>query len=261
MTIEFEECLELYISENFYRLENIENNILTIEKHGFNREAYETIMRELHTIKGDSMYISLPMVSHICDKMEDIFTMDCNWKGEDVSEKVKRTLDFVDIMRSFFNATLSSPTNEEKLKIFFFDLMKNSWTARPLGSNGIHLRQSESLMIGKIVFIRPLPYKDKILSNQIYQDFIDIGNNIINKIFILDLTNLQTVPLCMLGWAFNFKEELQKFNSRFFLTGLQPDAVSLKMKKRISTHFDIKEKLSDFIFGFFTTHLESPFAT
>ncbi|MBW2034568.1 MAG: Hpt domain-containing protein [Deltaproteobacteria bacterium] len=254
MNLKFEEYLELYISDNFYRLENIENNILAIEMHGFDQEAYETIMRDLHTIKGDSMYVSLPVVSHICEKMEEIFTIDCNWKGEEISEKVKITLDFVDIMRSFFNATLSSPANEEKLKSFFFDLMKNSWTTQPLGSNGIRLRQSESLMIGEIVFIRPLPYKNKILFNQLHQDFIDMGDNIINKFFILDLTNLQIVPLCMLGWAFNLKEELQKFNSRLFLTGLKPDAVSLKMRKKMSTHFDIKEKLSDFIFGFLTTH-------
>lgn len=249
MNIKHAEFQELFVAENFDRIDNIENNILEIEKSGFDHGVYEAILRELHTIKGTSGTFGLSLVSDLCHQMEEILVKDSNWENKGLSKKVNIILDFVDVMRSFFKAKLPSPANEEKLKSFFFALMKYSWTAQPFSSDRIRLKQSKSLTIGKIVIIRPLRIENKMLLEQLHQDLIDMKDNLFDKTLVLDLTNLKIVPLCMLGWAFALKEELAKRNSRLILTGLKPDAVSLATKKRMSIHFNIKEKLSDVIPG------------
>jgi len=249
MNIKYAEFQELYCSENFDRLNNIENNILEIEKSGFNQGAYEAIMRELHTMKGTSGAFGLPVVSDLCHQMEEIFVKDLNWNGRDISKKVNITLDFVDVMRSFFNPKLPSAVNEERLGLFLFYLKKDSWTAHPFGNNGIRLRQSESLVIGKTVVIRPLPIENKILFDQLHQDLIDMRDNLINERLVLDLTNFEIVPLCMIGWAFALKEKLERNNLRLIITGLKSDAVSLAMRQRVFTRFVIKERVSGVILG------------
>lgn len=246
MNIEYLEFQELFVSENLDRLNNIENNILEIEKAGFDRGVYEAIMRELHTMKGTSGSFGLPLVSDLCHQMEELFVKGSSWESKDISEKVNVTLGFVDVMRSFFNAKLPSAANKERLKAFLFDLMKYSWTAQPFGSDGIRLRQSESLVIGEIVVVRPLVIENKMLFDQLHQDLIDMRDNLFNKTLVLDLTNFEILPLCMIGWAFTLKEELAENNSRLIIRGLKPDAVSLKMRQKMLTHFDIKEKLSEY---------------
>jgi len=248
MNIRSGELQNLYAIENLIRLKNIENNILEIEECGFDQAVYEAIMRELHTMKGDSGSLGLHLVSDLCHQMEEIFVKDCNWEGEDISEKVTIILNFVDVISSFLNDTLPSPANEEMLKSFLFDLiMKYSWTAQPFGSDRIHLRQSESLVIGEKVVIRPLSIENKMLFDQLHQDLIDMRDNLFNKTLVLDLTNFERVPLCMNGWAFALKEELAKNNSRLIIMGLKPYAVSLTTRQKMVIHFDIKEKLSDVI--------------
>lgn len=249
MNIKYAESRELYDIENFIRLNNIESTILEIEKCGFDQGVYEAIIRELHNMKGTSQALGLPLVSGLCHQMEGILVKDCNWEGEDLSEKVNIILDFVDVMRSFLNVKLPTPANEERLKSFLFDLMKYSWNAQPFGSDGIRLRQSESLVIGEIVVIRPLPIENKMLSDQLHQDLIDIRDNLFNKTLVLDLTNLEIVPLCMIGWAFALKEELAKNNSGLIIAGLKPDSVSLTTRQKMLKHFDIREELSDVIPG------------
>lgn len=249
MNIKYAEFQELYFSENFERLNNIENNILEIEESGFDQGAYEAIMRELHTMKGTGGAFGLPVISDLCHQMEEIFVKDLNWDGRDISKNINITLDFVDVMRSFFNAKLPSAVNEERLRFFLFYLKKDSWTAQPFGSNGIRLRQSESLVICKTVVIKPLPIENKILFDQLHQDLIDMRDSLSNEHLVLDLTNFEIVPLCMIGWAFALKEKLEKNNLRLIITSLKPDAVSLAMRQRMFTRFVIKERLSDVILG------------
>lgn len=246
MNIRYGEFRELYDIENLIRLKNIENNIQEIEKCGFDQGVYEAMIRELHIMKGTNEVFGLPLVSDLCHKMEGILVKECNWEGEDLSKKVNITLGFVDVMRSFLNAKLPSPANEERLRSFLFDLMKYSWNVQPFG-DGIRLRQSESLVIGEIAVIRPLPIENKMLFDQLHQDLIDMRDNLINKTFVLDLTNLEIVPVCVIGWAFALKEELAKNNSQLILIGLKPDAVSLTIRQKMHKHFDIREELSDVI--------------
>ena len=127
--------------------------------------------------------------------------------------------------------------NEQRLKSSLFDLMKYSWTTQPFGNDGIHLRKSESLVIGEIVIIRPLPIENKVSFDQLHQDLIDMRDSLSDKTLVLDLTNLEIVPLCMIGWAFALKEELAKNNSRLALTGLKPDAVSHAISQKMLKHF------------------------
>ena len=245
MNIGYPEFQKLFVTENVDRLNNIENNILEIEKVGFDRRADEAIMRELHTMKGTAGSFGLPLVADLCHQMEEIFTKGNSWGSEAISEKVKITLGFVDVMRCFFNAKLPSQADEERLRPFLFDLMKDSWTAKPFGSNGIHLRQSESLVIGEMVVIRPRAVQSKMSLDQLHQDLIDMRDGLSNKTLILDLTNLETLPLCTIGWAFALKEELAEDNSRLIIRGLRPGAVSLKLRQKMLASFEVKEKLSE----------------
>jgi HPt (histidine-containing phosphotransfer) domain-containing protein len=251
MNIKHAEFQELYVSENFDRLNNIENKTLEIEKSGFDQGAYDAIMRELHTMKGIGGAFGLPVVSDLCHQMEEIFVKGPNCDGRDISKKVNIILDFVDSMRSFLNAKLPSAINEERLRFFLFYLKKDSWTAQPFGSNGIRLRQSESLVIGKTVAIRPFSIENKILLEQLHQDLIDMRDNLSNEHLVMDLTNFEIVPLCMIGWAFALKEKLEKNNLRLIITGLKPDAVSLATRQRMFTRFVVKERLPDVILGLF----------
>jgi len=251
MNIKYAEFQELYFSENFDRLNNIENKTLEIEKSGFDQGAYDAIMRELHTMKGIGGAFGLPVVSDLCHQMEEILVKGPNWDGRDISKKVNITLDFVDVMRSFFNVKLPSAVSEERLGFFLFYLKEDSWTAQPFGSNGIHLRQSESLVIGKTVAIRPLTIENKILFDQLHQDLIDMRDHLKNEHLVMDLKNFETVPLCMIGWTFALKEKLEKNNLRLIITGLKPDAVSMTTRQRMFSRFVIKERLSDVILGLF----------
>ena len=247
MNIKHAESQKVYVIENSIRINNIENNILEIEKCGFDQGIYEAIIRELHTMKGSSGALGLNLFSDLCHQMEEIFVKDHNSEGEDISEKVNITLGFVDVMRSFLNDELPSPGNEEGLKSFLFFLMKDSWSAQPFGSDGIRLRQSESLVIGEIIAIRPS--ENKMFLDQIHQDLIDMRDNLVDKTLVLDLSNYEIVPLCMIGWAFALKKELAESNSRLIITGLKPDAVSLTTKQKMLIHFDIRKKLTDIIPG------------
>ena len=249
MNIRYGEFRELYAIENLIRLKNIENNIQEIEKCGFDQGVYEAMIRELHIMKGTSQALGPPLVSDLCHKMEGILVKECNWEGEDLSKKVNITLGFVDVMRSFLNAKLPSTANGERLKSFLFDLMKYSWNTQPFGSDRIRLRQAESLVIGEIVVIRPLPIENKMLSDQLHQDLIDMRDNLFNKTLVLDLTNLKIVPVCVIGWAFALKEEFAKNNSQLILIGLKPVAVSLTTRQKMHKHFDMREELSDVIPG------------
>ena len=235
-----EEFLACYIDENMDKLAEIETCILRMEEFGFDRESYETILRQLHTMKGTSGMFGFSIASDLCHELEE--TLRDGDVEKDIYSKVDTTLHFVNVMRSF-TEKLPSESNEE-VKSFLLDLQRDSWTTQPLDKAGIHLRTSKPVLEGAAVVLRPLCVKDNITLDDLHQDLIDIGESLFDRTLVLDLANFEGIPLRLIGWAFALNEELARNRSRLILAGIQPGAVSPSTKQKMERHFNIREESS-----------------
>lgn len=67
--------LQEFITEATDHLEEMEANLLILEKDPENREVLNEIFRSIHTIKGASMFVGLPRISELSHKMENLLDL------------------------------------------------------------------------------------------------------------------------------------------------------------------------------------------
>jgi two-component system chemotaxis sensor kinase CheA len=67
--------LQDFITEATDHLEEMESNLLLLEKDPENREVLNEIFRSIHTIKGASMFVGLPRISELSHKMENLLDL------------------------------------------------------------------------------------------------------------------------------------------------------------------------------------------
>jgi two-component system chemotaxis sensor kinase CheA len=67
--------LQDFITEATDHLEEMEANLLLLEKDPENREVLNEIFRSIHTIKGASMFVGLPRISELSHKMENLLDL------------------------------------------------------------------------------------------------------------------------------------------------------------------------------------------
>lgn len=72
MMIEDKELRDLYKTTSEEHLQNIENALMHLEKNPQDREQLEEVLREAHTLKGDSRMLGADDVETLVHQMEDI---------------------------------------------------------------------------------------------------------------------------------------------------------------------------------------------
>ena len=247
----FAEFDELYTSETLDHLNSIENNILEIEKNGFDRDKYDEIMRDVHTMKGESALIGFPDVSDLCHRIEQVLGEERGWEKKELQTMVSNTLGFVDTLRAFCDAGLESP--DGPLSEFLSaapDKIGRPDDALPFAGRNAGSEQVKSQIVDEMILMRPLSMEVNRRNDNFFQYLMDMRGSLSNKTVVLDMMNFKSVPLSVFGWLFLLKKDLEKENSRFILTGLDPHALSSAKKEKAFRHFDIEEKFSGAISRF-----------
>lgn len=100
-----DEVLNLYLTESREHLENIENDLLTIEQQGadLDDELINHVFRAIHTIKGASGFFGLHKVKDLTHVMEHL--LDLMRKKEIVpdSDNITALLDGADVLKTMIN--------------------------------------------------------------------------------------------------------------------------------------------------------------
>ena len=89
--------------------------------------------------------------------------------------------------------------------------------------------------------LRPQKNEDEIGQwlDYIQQDFIYLSERLWNKRLILDLSDLDYIPLSLLGMAFNLKQALDRRNSYLVLYGIKDNAISKSLWSRVAKRFTL----------------------
>lgn len=88
-----------YIAELPSRLDDIESNILTLEKDPDNREIFEELYRQVHSLKGSAGTHGLHIHSTICHNLEDRIT-EASQESGDIKPDINNWLKHLDLLRS-----------------------------------------------------------------------------------------------------------------------------------------------------------------
>ena len=247
MDPKFAEFDEMYTTETLDHLNSIENNVLEIEKDGFDRDKYDEIMRDVHTMKGESALIGLPDISDLCHRIEQVFSEEQGWEKKEIKKMVTSALGFVDTVRAFCDAGFdSSDTPGEP----FSPIPDTLRRPLPFADHKAGSEQKKPRIVDEMILMRPLPIEENRRNDNLFQYLMDMRGSLSNKTVVLDMMNFKSVPLSVFGWLFLLKKDLEKENSRFILTGLDPHAISSAKKEKAFRHFDIEEKVSGAISRF-----------
>jgi two-component system, chemotaxis family, sensor kinase CheA len=82
--LEDDDTLQMYIEESYEHLEDIENDLLTIEKAGkdFDTELVNKVFRAAHSIKGGAGFVGLSNIKKLAHKIENVLGM---MRGREIS--------------------------------------------------------------------------------------------------------------------------------------------------------------------------------
>ena len=82
--LEDDDTMQMYIEESYEHLEDIENDLLTIEKAGkdFDTELVNKVFRAAHSIKGGAGFVGLSNIKKLAHKIENVLGM---MRGREIS--------------------------------------------------------------------------------------------------------------------------------------------------------------------------------
>jgi len=112
--LEDDDTLQMYIEESYEHLENIENDLLTIEKAGkdFDTDLVNKVFRAAHSIKGGAGFVGLSNIKKLAHKIENVLGM---MRGREVSpqpEVISTVLKAFDRLRLMIDDIENSETME-----------------------------------------------------------------------------------------------------------------------------------------------------
>lgn len=84
--------------------------------------------------------------------------------------------------------------------------------------------------------------QDKMWLHAFHQQVISIKDTLQDETCIFDFSNLEKIPLSLIGIAFALKEELAEKNSRLLLTGINPDAISTRLLAVVIQNFTVCQR-------------------
>ncbi|HMG33873.1 MAG TPA: chemotaxis protein CheA [Blastocatellia bacterium] len=97
---ELEQLLGVFRDQSLQILEDMDQELLTLESGGVTDEAMARLRRAAHTIKGDSACIGLDGVTEVAHQLEDVFDAILNRQMQFGSGVVDLILDSLDAMRA-----------------------------------------------------------------------------------------------------------------------------------------------------------------
>ena len=98
-----DEDLDIFIEEGFDLLDEIEKNLMLAEKGESHwREAIKIAFGAIHTIKGNSLYLNLNLLSRCCQKVESILADETRTPQLPSQNEFDLLLEFVDLIRDYF---------------------------------------------------------------------------------------------------------------------------------------------------------------
>lgn len=98
-----DEDLDIFIEEGIDLLDEIERNLMSAEKRGEDwMEAIKVAFGAIHTIKGNSLYLNLNLLSHCCQKAESILADENRTLRLPSHNEFDVLLEFVDLIRNYF---------------------------------------------------------------------------------------------------------------------------------------------------------------
>src|SRR5215475_14946823 len=80
---ELEQLLGVFRDQSLLILEEMDQELLTLESAGVTDEAMARLRRAAHTIKGDSACIGLDGVTEVAHQLEDVFDAILNGQMQD----------------------------------------------------------------------------------------------------------------------------------------------------------------------------------
>ncbi len=242
MNTKFAEFDEMYTVETLDHLINIESNILEIEKSGFDRDKYDAIMRDVHTMKGDSTFIGLPHIFDLCHRIEQTLSENGDWEEKEINKMVRSALAFVDTLRTLCDSGFESTDTADEPQTP--ETLQGPVEISPFVDGNAGSDQKAPQVVDEMILMRPLLTEESEWNDNLLQYLIDMRGSLANKTVVLDMVNFKSVPLSVFGWFFLLKEDLEKEGSRLILTGLAPQAISPAKREKALRHFDIQENFS-----------------
>ena len=95
-----------------------------------------------------------------------------------------------------------------------------------LRCNGeIEENQTNFVESSGIVVLQPIQGDTRTWLDDFHEDFLRFADGMRDKTVLVDLSNLETISLSLIGMAYELKEELIARNCGLFLTGLRADTV------------------------------------
>ena len=112
--LEDDDTLQMYIEESYEHLEDIENDLLTIEKAGkdFDTDLVNKVFRAAHSIKGGAGFVGLANIKKLAHKIENVLGM---MRGREISpqpEVISTILKAFDQLRFMIDDIENSETME-----------------------------------------------------------------------------------------------------------------------------------------------------
>lgn len=107
---EFEELKNVYYSQAYETVENIQDLLLVLETSPEDEVTLKTIKRYVHTLKGDSNSIGFSSIGTLCHSMEDILSSLTDNPGDLKHECIDLLLGSADVISKFLSESESGTT-------------------------------------------------------------------------------------------------------------------------------------------------------
>ena len=126
--IEDDDTLQMYIEESYEHLEDIENDLLAIEKAGsdFDTDLVNKVFRAAHSIKGGAGFVGLSNIKKLAHKIENVLGM---MRGREISpqpEVISTILKAFDKLRFMIDDIENSETVDIDIDCYKWVVSKRS---------------------------------------------------------------------------------------------------------------------------------------
>lgn len=150
--IEDEELREVYQISGTEHLQNLETGLLELEKNPDNEEIMRTLLREAHSLKGDSRVTGIKSVETLSHKIEEILGRVKNQETPLTATISDRLLKIIDAMRSLVHEAVTDEPSGVNVEALLTDEKQPTPPVTPT-TNGHHNG-------GKIRFIEDEDLRD-----------------------------------------------------------------------------------------------------
>lgn len=88
-----------FLSEAVEYTDNLENDLLLLEQHPFNKEIINRVFRPVHTLKGVSGFMGLKKLNKVTHETENLLDLARNGKIQVTTKVIEATLTALDLMK------------------------------------------------------------------------------------------------------------------------------------------------------------------